>query len=67
MKQRRTKEQKLRAHRRQAVQPVANTVPAQKIASILEDIPLIQKDLRKTLAISLTLGVILIGIFWYLR
>jgi len=63
MKKRRTKEQKIRAKQHEVVAPA----PLQLKTPLIQDVPLIQKDLRKTMVISVVLVLILIGIFLYLR
>ncbi len=70
MKKRRTKEQKVRAKKLTldslAAEP-AESVVEQAKSAIIQDVPLIKQDLRKTLVISFILVLMLIGIFLYLR
>lgn len=70
MKKRRTKEQKVRAKKltlNSLVAEPTEPVVVQAKSAIIQDVPLIKQDLRKTLVISLILVLMLIGIFLYLR
>ncbi|MDA1079679.1 MAG: hypothetical protein O2840_03265 [bacterium] len=70
MKKQRTKEEKTRAVLRSTLSlesVVSVRATSETKSAILQDIPLIKQDLRKTLLISFILLFVLIGIFLYLR
>ena len=62
-----TKEQKLRVRTLSLEKLTPEPTASLAKSPILQDIPVIQRDLRKTMIISFCLVLMLIGIFLYLR